>query len=56
MVYLQGSDERQQAIADVLSRQAAAQLGQATRKSSGTQHYCAGRHHDGAPGSPGDGA
>jgi hypothetical protein len=37
MVYLHGSDERQQAIADVLSRQAAAQLGRATRKSSGTQ-------------------
>lgn len=36
MVYLHGSNERQQAIAEVLSRQAAAQLGRVTGKSSGT--------------------
>ena len=37
MVYLHGSNERQQAIADELSRQAAAQLGRSTAKPSGTQ-------------------
>ena len=37
MVYLHGSNERQQAIADVLSRQAATQLGRVTGKPSGTQ-------------------
>jgi integrase len=37
MVYLHGSNERQQAIADELSRQAAEQLGRSTAKPSGTQ-------------------
>jgi integrase len=37
MVYLHGSDERQQAIADVLSRQAAAELGRSKTTPSGTQ-------------------
>ena len=37
MVYLHGSDERQQAIADELSRQAAEQLGRSKTKPSGTQ-------------------
>jgi integrase len=37
MAYLYGSNERQQAIAEVLSRRAAAQLGRVTGKSSGTQ-------------------
>jgi integrase len=37
MVYLHGSDERQQAIADKLSRQAAVLLGRSTAKPSGTQ-------------------
>ena len=37
MVYLHGSDERQQAIADELSRQAAVLLGRSTAKPSGTQ-------------------
>ena len=37
MVYLHGSDERQQAIVDVLSRQTAAQLGRSGRQPSGTQ-------------------
>ena len=36
-VYLHGGDERQQAIADELSRQAAEQLGRSTAKPSGTQ-------------------
>jgi hypothetical protein len=35
MVYLHGSNARQQAIADVLSRQAAEQLGRSTAKPSG---------------------
>ncbi|MBV9093868.1 MAG: tyrosine-type recombinase/integrase, partial [Streptosporangiaceae bacterium] len=37
MAYLHGSNERQQAIADVLSRQAAEQLGRSGAKLSGTQ-------------------
>jgi hypothetical protein len=37
MVYQHGSNERQQAIADVLSRQAAIELGRVTGKPSGTQ-------------------
>ena len=37
MVYLHGSNEGQQAIADELSRQAAEQLGRSTAKPSGTQ-------------------
>jgi integrase len=37
MVYLHGSDERQQAIADALSRQTAEQLGRSQRRPSGTQ-------------------
>jgi hypothetical protein len=37
MVYLHGNNERQQAIAEVLSRRAAAQLGKVTGESSGTQ-------------------
>ena len=37
MAYLHGSDERQQAIADELSRQAAAALGRSDRGRSGTQ-------------------
>ena len=36
-VYLHGGNERQQAIADELSRQAAEQLGRSTAKPSGTQ-------------------
>ena len=36
-VYLHGGTERQQAIADELSRQAAEQLGRSKRKPSGTQ-------------------
>src|SRR5205823_4188512 len=36
-VYLHGGDERQQAIADELSRQAAEQLGRSKAKPSGTQ-------------------
>jgi hypothetical protein len=35
--YLHGGDERQQAIADELSRQAAEQLGRSKKKPSGTQ-------------------
>jgi len=37
MVYLHGSNERQQAIADIVSRQAATELGRAAGKPSGTQ-------------------
>ena len=37
MVYLHGGNERQQAIADELSRQAAEQLGRSVAKPSGTQ-------------------
>lgn len=37
MVYLHGNNERQQAIADVLSRLAAAQLDRVAGKPSGTQ-------------------
>jgi integrase len=47
MVYLHGSNERQQAIADEVSRQAVEQLGRSKTKRSGTQHGGAGRHHDG---------
>jgi len=36
-VYLHGGTERQHAIADEVSRQAAEQLGRARKKSSGTQ-------------------
>jgi len=37
MVYLHGSDERQQAIADALSKQAADELGRSKKRRSGTQ-------------------
>jgi integrase len=37
MVYLHGSDERQQAIADALSEQAADELGRSKKRRSGTQ-------------------
>ena len=37
MAYLHGSNERQQAIADEVSRQAAEQLGRSKTKRSGTQ-------------------
>ena len=36
-VYLHGSDKRQQAIADKLSKQAAQQLGRSGKRPSGTQ-------------------
>ena len=37
MVYLHGSDERQQVIADALSKLAAAELEQSRKRESGTQ-------------------
>jgi len=37
MMYLHGSNERQQAIADEVSRQAAEQLGRSKTRPSGTQ-------------------
>ena len=37
MAYLHGSDERQQAIADALSKQAADELGRSKKRRSGTQ-------------------
>jgi hypothetical protein len=44
MVYLHGSNERQQAIADALSRQAVDELGRSSAMPSGAQHF----GHDGA--------
>jgi integrase len=50
-VYLHGGTERQHAIADELSRQAAEQLGRAKAKRSARNgHGGAGRHRDGVPG------
>jgi hypothetical protein len=45
MVYLHGSDERQQAIADALSKQAAEELGRFKKRRSGTQRARRRRRH-----------
>jgi hypothetical protein len=47
MVYLHGSNERQQAVADALSKQTAGELGRSKTTPSGTQrHGGGGRHRD----------
>ena len=47
MVYLHGSDERQQAIADALSKQAADDLGRSKKRRSGAQRHGGGGGHRG---------
>ena len=55
-VYLHGGNERQTAIADEVSRQAAEQLGRRSKVKSSARngHGGAGRHRDGMPGPPQD--
>jgi integrase len=44
MVYLHGSDERQQVIADALSKRAARELGRSKTRTSGTQRGALREH------------